>query len=83
MRKIDTSDRRKELKMTQQELAERVGTVRSYIAKVEKGETDIQLSSFFRIANALRILSFFRLFPPARLSIAISLHLSSFFASFQ
>lgn len=29
--------------------------VRSYIARVERGETDMQLSSFMRIANALRI----------------------------
>lgn len=48
-------DRRKELKMTQQQLADRVGTARSYIAKVERGETDMQLSSFLRIANALQI----------------------------
>ena len=48
-------DRRKELKITQQELAERVGTARSYIARVEKGETDVQISSFFRIARALGI----------------------------
>lgn len=48
-------DHRKELKITQQELAEKVGTARSYIARVEKGETDIQISSFFRIARALGI----------------------------
>ena len=48
-------DRRKELKMTQKELAEKVRTARSYIARVERGETDMQLSSFLRIANALRI----------------------------
>lgn len=48
-------DRRKQLKITQQELAEKVGTARSYIARVEKGETDIQISSFFRIAHALGI----------------------------
>ena len=48
-------DRRKQLKITQQELAEKVGTARSYIARVEKGETDIQISSFFRIARALGI----------------------------
>ena len=48
-------DRRKELKMTQNELADKVGTARSYISRVEKGETDIQLSSFLRIARALRI----------------------------
>lgn len=48
-------DRRKELKMTQQELAEKTGMVRSYIARVERGETDMQLSSFLRLANALRM----------------------------
>ena len=46
-------DRRKELNMTQNELAEKTGTARSYIARVEKGETDMQLSSFLRIARAL------------------------------
>lgn len=48
-------DRRKELGITQNELAERVGTARSYISRVERGETDMQLSSFFRIADALRM----------------------------
>lgn len=48
-------DRRKQLKMTQKELAEKTGMVRSYIARVERGETDMQLSSFLRIADALRI----------------------------
>lgn len=48
-------DRRKELKMTQVELAQKVGTARSYIARIEKGETDIQLSSFLRIAHALKM----------------------------
>lgn len=48
-------DRRKELKMTQGELAEKTGTARSYIARIERGETDMQLSSFLRIAHALKI----------------------------
>lgn len=48
-------NRRKELNMTQKELADIVGTARSYIARVEKGETDIQLSSLLRIAQALRM----------------------------
>ena len=48
-------DRRKALGMTQDELAAQTGTVRSYIARVERGETDMQLSSFLRIAHALRI----------------------------
>jgi len=48
-------DRRKELKMTQRELAEKSGTARSYIARVERGETDMQLSSLLRIAEALQM----------------------------
>lgn len=48
-------DRRKELQMTQGELAEKTGTARSYIARIERGETDMQLSSFLRIAHALKM----------------------------
>ena len=46
-------DRRKELKITQQQLAERVGKDRSYIAYIEQGKTDMQLSTFLNITNAL------------------------------
>ena len=46
-------ERRKELKMTQQQLAEKIGKERSYIAHIERGITDMQLSSFFRISSAL------------------------------
>ncbi|KAA6314047.1 hypothetical protein EZS27_035277 [termite gut metagenome] len=46
-------DRRKKMKLTQQELADRVGKERSYIARIEKGETDMQVSSLIRIAQAL------------------------------
>ncbi|MDR2010542.1 MAG: helix-turn-helix domain-containing protein [Bacteroidales bacterium] len=46
-------ERRKELKLTQQQLAEKVGKERSYIARIEKGETDMQISSLIRIAEAL------------------------------
>ncbi len=48
-------DRRKELGITQNELAARVGRERTYINRIEKGETDMQLSSFIRIAEALGI----------------------------
>lgn len=48
-------ERRKELGLTQKELAERIGRERTYINRVEKGETDLQLSSFLRIADALGI----------------------------
>jgi ribosome-binding protein aMBF1 (putative translation factor) len=46
-------EKRKELKLTQEQLGEKTGLKRSYIAKVEKGETDIQISSFIRITQAL------------------------------
>ena len=46
-------EKRKELKITQKELAERIGRERTYINRIEKGETDIQLSTFLRIAAAL------------------------------
>lgn len=46
-------EKRKELNLTQKQLSERVGLQRSYIAKIEKGTTDMQISSFIRIAEAL------------------------------
>ena len=46
-------DRRKELKITQKQLAEKVGKKREYIALLEKGETDMQLSTFLNISQAL------------------------------
>ena len=46
-------EKRKELHLTQESLAQKVGLKRSYIAKIEKGETDMQISSFIRIAQAL------------------------------
>ena len=48
-------NRRRELKMTQKQLAEKLGREQSYIARVERGKADIQLSSFFRIATVLGI----------------------------
>ncbi|MDO4822979.1 MAG: helix-turn-helix transcriptional regulator [Bacteroidales bacterium] len=48
-------ERRKELKMTQEDLAERINAKRTYISRIERGETDILMSSFFKIATALGI----------------------------
>ena len=48
-------DRRQDLKLTQREVAEKIGREQAYIARVEKGKTDLQLSSFFRIASVLGI----------------------------
>ncbi|MDR1380658.1 MAG: helix-turn-helix domain-containing protein [Tannerella sp.] len=46
-------NKRKELKITQRQLAEKIGKKREYIALLEKGETDMQLSTFFNIVTAL------------------------------
>lgn len=40
---------RKEANMTQEELAEKVGTKKSYISRLENGKCDIQLSTLYRI----------------------------------
>ncbi|QOR72994.1 Helix-turn-helix [Cruoricaptor ignavus] len=44
---------RKEQKLTQQQLADRVGKERAYIARIEQGKTDLQMSNFVQIINAL------------------------------
>ena len=46
-------DERKRQKLTQQQLGERIGKKREYISSLEKGQTDMQLSTFMLIANAL------------------------------
>jgi transcriptional regulator with XRE-family HTH domain len=40
---------RKEAKMTQEQLAEKTGTKKSYISKLENGNGNIQLSTLVRI----------------------------------
>jgi len=40
---------RKEAKMTQEQLAEKTGTKKSYISKLENGKGNIQLSTLIRI----------------------------------
>lgn len=46
-------DARKAAGMTQQQLADRIGKKREYVALIEKGETDMQLSTFIMISEAL------------------------------
>ena len=46
-------DARKKAKMSQAELAERIGSNKSYISRGEHGETEPRISTFFRIMNAL------------------------------
>ncbi|MEC5158104.1 helix-turn-helix transcriptional regulator [Chryseobacterium sp. MP_3.2] len=40
---------RKEANMTQEQLADKIGTKKSYISKIENGKCDIQLSTLYRI----------------------------------
>ncbi len=40
---------RKEAKMTQEQLADKLGTKKSYISRLENGQCDIQLSTLYRI----------------------------------
>ena len=40
---------REEADMTQEELAEKIGTKKTYISRIENGKTDIQLSTLFKI----------------------------------
>jgi len=40
---------RKEAKITQEQLAEKIGTKKSYISRLENGRCDIQLSTLYRI----------------------------------
>ena len=47
-------NRRKELKMSQNDLANLVGKKRPYISRIENGE-DIRISNFVLIANALNL----------------------------
>ena len=42
-------EERKQANMTQEQLAEKVGTKKSYISRLENGKCDIQLSTLYRI----------------------------------
>ena len=46
-------DARKKAKISQAELARRIGSDRSYISRVESGQTEPKSSSFYRIMNDL------------------------------
>jgi len=44
-------DARKEANMTQEELANKTGTRKSFISRIENGHSDIQLSTLYRIVE--------------------------------
>lgn len=42
-------DTRKKAKMTQEQLANKTGTKKSFISRIENGHSDIQLSTLYRL----------------------------------
>lgn len=46
-------EQRKQQKMTQQQLADKIGKKREFISNIERGNSDMQLSTFMLISNAL------------------------------
>ena len=42
-------DEREKANMTQAEMAEKIGTKKSYISRIENGRADIQLSTLYRL----------------------------------
>jgi DNA-binding XRE family transcriptional regulator len=46
-------DARKQARLTQKELAIRIGADKSYVSKIEKGITVPSVATFYRIVNAL------------------------------
>ncbi len=40
---------RKEAKITQEQLARRTGTKKSYISRIEQGKSDIQISTYYKL----------------------------------
>ena len=46
-------DTRKEARLTQSELAKRIGVDKSYISRIEKGITVPSVATFYRMASAM------------------------------
>ena len=47
------AQKRKEKNLTQEQLAEKIGTKKTYISKLENGKADVQLTTLFRIFEGL------------------------------
>ncbi len=46
---IMLKEARKEAQLTQEELAERTGTKKSYISRIERGLSDIHISTYYKL----------------------------------
>jgi len=42
---------RQEAKITQEELAEKTGTKKSYISRIERGKSDIQITTYYKLVE--------------------------------
>jgi transcriptional regulator with XRE-family HTH domain len=60
---LEVIRRRKELGITQKELAERAGTHQSCVSRIESAEHDLRLSTLIQIAEALQARVRIRLIP--------------------
>jgi DNA-binding XRE family transcriptional regulator len=46
---IMLKEARKEANITQEQLAKRTGTKKSYISRIERGKSDIQISTYYKL----------------------------------
>ena len=46
-------EERRNAGLTQEQLAAKIGTMKSYISRIENGKTDVQLSTLFKIFQGL------------------------------
>jgi DNA-binding XRE family transcriptional regulator len=46
---VRLKEARLKAKITQEQLAERTGTKKSYISRIEKGQSDIQISTYYKL----------------------------------
>ncbi len=50
---LKVREKRKQLRITQKELAEKIGVTRVYFGQIERGETSITLEKVYKLARAL------------------------------
>ena len=50
-RKGMLKEARVEANLTQEELAEKTGTKKSYISRIERGSSDIQISTYYKLVE--------------------------------
>lgn len=59
------SDRRRELRLKQAEVADQIGLTRASLANIESGRQKIMLHQIYKLATALKVGSIIDLVPPS------------------